>query len=108
MKSKPLDIYILEHPSPPPCAAEVHQERRSVALGSRQKGSPELMDARTYSHPARWMFGGILDLIKWGAGSTKVRCWDGREESVSNGEEVLVLRTATHVEMLAVVRGDDA
>ena len=66
------------------------------------------MDARTYSHPARWMYGGILDRMGWEAGDATVQLWNGDRQPVGNGDEVLVLRTACHVQVVAVERGTDA
>lgn len=61
-----------------------------------------VMRARTYSHPARWMFGGVLQEWEWQGGPARVRLWDGSEADVGDGDVVLALHTPAHVQPVRV------
>lgn len=61
----------------------------------------------TTSHPNPWLYGGVLDRVRWEAGEMQVQCWGGRVEDVSDGDEVLVLRTPGYTQVVRVERARD-
>lgn len=45
------------------------------------------------SHPARWLYGGILQRIEWTSRPRELRCWDSVDRRVDTGDVVVALRT---------------